>query len=122
MRTLVIPRKRWLCGKLGSGASSKLYRIKDKRMCCFGMYARQLCRAKVKDIEQLSSPRHSPEVKWPAWMLSEKYDGYVSNSVPCTDIMGINDSVSLTARQREMQVKEQFAKHDVKVIFTGTYT
>lgn len=142
MEKLIIDRKRWLCGKLGAykgkfggfspGETSQLYRANDRRMCCLGFAARQLYGAKVNDIIGKRDPgeTNNTKIEWPKWLLADpkcvglinstEYVG-LGNYIECNLLMKINDNIDLNSKEREKKVREMFAKHDIKVVFRGTY-
>jgi hypothetical protein len=114
-KVLVIDRKRWLRGE--GYEKSALYRSRDRKMCCLGSAARQLCGARVADIHGCAGP--SIVVK------QEVADGFRRlglmdaghNTGICHDLMSINDDTSMNSRDRENQLKRLFALIDVAVKF-----
>lgn len=113
MKTLTIDRKRWLCGE--GSENSELYRPKDRKMCCLGFFARQICGAKVEDIKGKDGPGDTT-FEWPEWLLQDRI-----TTDKCYRLMETNDVEILTTKERESKVKKMFAKKDIKTVFVGKY-
>lgn len=111
---LMIDRCRWLRGE-GMDASY-LLRENDLKMCCIGFYA---VATGISDKELLGRKNPS-EVK--SWHPSQKWLTEYPNSsdeelVDWDKLIKANDNVSLPEDQREVLIKEIFAKHSVQVEF-----
>lgn len=113
-KVLRISRKKWARGPRKHTA---LY-CSDRKMCCLGFAARQLCGAKIKDLVNKGSPSCVPGVfrRGLDWLLGHDSIFGVGNSYEANQLISVNDSM-LTDRERERRIKEIFEANGVKVVF-----
>lgn len=109
MRKFVISLKMWHRGRGSTG--SALRRLADRKQCCLGFYLRA-CGLKVKDIEARTMPYRvvalPDEAKWL---------GQNTNTDAANELARINDVRGMSETERKKQIKQEFAKHDVRVTF-----
>lgn len=124
-KELVIDRKIWLRGE----SNGKLLTHDRKAMCCLGIYMNS-CGVSREKLRSLGSPecvivKYKQEVKLPedASWLYKKPDGFISNNLYNSDLvfnlMSVNDNFEINEKEREEQIRDLFAKADVKVKFVG---
>lgn len=114
VKEFTIDRARWLCAPTQGYEDSELYRESDRKMCCLGFYARALG-ARVKDIKHKDCPSNAKSVHWTDWVLENGL-----NSLSTKDMIEEND-FEVSNKMRERKIRGLFAKHGVKVKFTGKY-
>ena len=114
---LVIHRSEWLRGE-GSD-NSRLFRHADHKLCCVGIYLRDLLRLDPHDDldevctaaevhENFATAGSSPI---PGWMLS------AISGADIGKLYDINDDMHRTDADREQAIAELFGYHDVHVTF-----
>ncbi len=114
-RILKIDRRTWLRGE--GPTASCLYRAGDGKKCCLGFAAMQLCGLTRSKLDAVQTPGHSGVRD----KFAQKIPFLISKSDTSSvgyDLMLTNDSTILTDKDREAKIKEVFARHDIKVIFT----
>ena len=111
-----IPLRCWLRGE--GPDESYLYRTKDKKQCCVGIYLRH-CGMKVKDLkgqpgaEDVACNGDNPLPSKASWLV----DGGSLNTIEASSLYSINDAVDMSETERKKQVKAQFAEVGIKVKF-----
>lgn len=132
MEKLIIDRKTWLRGDNSYGGSM-LFRPRDGLKCCLGFYceANGIPKENLECVADPSCLFIMEQVSIPSWLFKNPYDLDISTSLSedCNKLIEINDRyindkyyISKTEydkqeAQREQEIKEIFAKHDVEVEF-----
>ena len=112
---LTIDRQEWLHGE--GSSTSCLLRTSDGKRCCVGIYARALG---VKDelLRDVAWPRQNITNHWDAaeapWLLPWNGVGGC-NEFERQRLAVLNDAPKIA--NREADIKEIFARHDVDVTF-----
>lgn len=133
MQQLIIDRSKWRTGRvyLDNGSLKKygstLLLNRQGYMCCLGFYCEQLVGIPKNGLLGVPSPEelniddiHNIELL--VTKIDDYEDGYTL--VPTgftTDAIEINDSISLSSKDREDQIVNHFKKIDVEVIFEKEY-
>lgn len=112
MKKLIIDRTKWMRGTNGNG--SALFNPKNEKMCCLGFYAIS-CGLSEKQIAHKAFPSsleyHLPDNM--KWLLGRNENNEcIENSLAT-----INDWYGTTEQEREEELMQEFAKHNVEVTF-----
>jgi hypothetical protein len=108
VRAFVISRKVWLRGE--GGGYSALFRPKDKKRCCLGLYL-EAC---GRDLRSLATRMNPADLRGnvPGWLLSGS-----GNSDACRHLIEQNDARDIPESNRERWIAAGFAKAGIKVTF-----
>lgn len=117
---LTITRSEWYRGQVNS-----MLLKSDGKKCCLGFYALALGATEDQIRGQFCPNDVATEVAWPSGFvippLNTSIGGHVttrySNSGNACDLIFINDHSTLTEKDREAQLTEEFAKIGVEVEF-----
>jgi len=111
---LVIDRSKWLRGE--GDMQSRLIRPSDGKMCCLGFYGLALgvSRDAMLDRSTPAQAMRKGGDQFPPW--TEAVQGLDEVNV-CARLMSENDTVELSAAERERRITELFALRGVEVVF-----
>lgn len=113
-----IDRSKWLRGE--GDKESRLLRLKDRKMCCVGMYLNQCGATKkallgLRDAEGLRE--HVGELpSGSIWLIHNHNRG---NSNLAAELYAANDADNLTEEEREAEVAKYFKAAGVEVEFVN---
>lgn len=114
MKILTINRAKWECGTGGG----KLLRIDTGKMCCLGFFGRS-CGISQNALAGKGRPEEVRRSRWPAWLIHGGNKNSTSDDTE--DLIFANDDEDINGKQREKRIAELFAKHGIRVRFTGKY-
>ncbi len=114
-KTFVVNRTKWL----RSSNNESMLRDKVGRQCCLGFYLRA-CGMRAKDIDLKHTPM-SISAKLPkqaSWLIVvDVVDA--DDSLACGAIMAANDAFSKSDAEIEANLKKEFDKQGIKIMFKG---
>ena len=106
MKTVIIMRKYW---------GQYLMRNDEGKKCCLGFVSEAygVPPEKTLNKEFPCQLRHNVPKDFPDWLLTNHHHHDVAIA------SGINDDMVLSLKEKEAQLKELFAKHNIRLIFRG---
>lgn len=124
-----IDRKKWVNGSHRTRTRGEAALLNEKGyMCCLGIYENSLGVTK-KELLGLEGPGELVRAHGELWdMEGDQPDNWLlmsfngmtppwySSDIADT-LMSINDDITMTAKEREKQIKRIFREHGVKVTF-----
>jgi hypothetical protein len=121
MFKFTIDRKTWLRGDNSAydGGLSSLYRRSDRKMCCVGKYL-ESCGVSKEDLLDKATANAVVQLvpDKAAWLLSRGYSGNsVVNSPLACKLYSINDYEKTSDTDKEVELKLEFGRIGIEVVF-----